>query len=72
MNEDALQHLAWIHGVVENLRETKDKPVHPDWDSRESYLATKLVDEASNFANLTGPEKRDVFIYLLGRIVEDD
>lgn len=72
MNEDALHHLAWIHVLVENLRETRDKPVHPDWDSRESYIATKLVNETSNFANLTSAEKRDVFIYLLGRIVEDD
>lgn len=66
------QHLEWITSVVSDLCDTKVMDVSPEWDSRESYISYRLIDEASNFANFSSSEKRDIFIYLLGRIVETD
>jgi hypothetical protein len=66
---DDRDHLDWIRSLVSELDSVNENPVSPEWDSKESYISAQLVRAASNFANLTGPEKRDVFLYLLGNVV---
>lgn len=50
---DSVNHLQWIVDIVQRC-------------SAEPPDADLLLIYVSEFANLTGPEKRDVFIYLLG------
>ena len=72
MTEDNRDHLEWVKKLIEDLRAANTEPISPEWDSRSSFISSQVARAASNFANLTGPEKRDVFLFLLGSIVNNN
>jgi len=72
VTESDRDHLAWVKKLIEDLKAANTEPISPEWDSRSSFISSQLTRAASNFANLTGPEKRDVFLYLLGNVVNNN
>lgn len=56
---DNYAHMEWIGNVLGSLQAAEDEFVVQD----------VLMRASSEFANLTAPEKRDVFIMLLGIII---
>jgi hypothetical protein len=70
MNREGYSHILWIDAILKDLLESDVKPIHPDWDSKESYKSVQLARATSDFSNLSGQEKRDIFLFLCGWVLD--
>jgi hypothetical protein len=57
---DNYEHLSWVKGLIDYLS---------DPDMSEDEKKTQLTRAADYFTNQTSPEKRDIFLYILGALV---
>ena len=60
VSEDKLSHLLWIQDIVSRLS---------DIPNDESFDSAYLDIYVSEFSLFTGAQKKDIFLYLLGRVV---
>jgi len=67
---EGYSHILWLDAILKDLLESDVQPIHPDWDSKESYKSVQLARATSDFSNLSGQEKRDIFLFLCGWVLD--
>lgn len=69
---DDYAHIRWISNIIKEFTQEPNEIVLSEYDSIENYKMANTYLAASDFSNFTGPEKRDIFLFLLGYIIGDN